>query len=180
MKTILTTQRLSLRELVPDDRARLDEIFQDAETIHNYGYVFTPTELDEWFARQMEHHARRGFGLWSAVERISGAWIGLSGVIRRNFGNVEDLEVCYFLRPRCRHHGYAREAAAACRDYAFNVLGAKRVVACVRVDNAPSRRVAESLGMSVDRVFSRCCRGVDIPYALYALELPKNPGSYRG
>ncbi len=173
MKTVLTTQRLSLRDPVAEERAYLDEIFQDPETIHTYGYLFSPEELNEWYSKQLDHHIRRGFGLWSTVERVSNTWIGLCGVIRRNIESVEELEVCYFLRPKFRHRGYAREAAAACRDYAFNTLGARRVVSCVRVDNAPSRHVAEFLGMSVDRIFVRHCSGTDIPYALYALELPE-------
>lgn len=174
MKTVLTTQRLSLRELAEEDRVELDAIFQDPETIHNYGYLFSPEELNTWFRKQLDHHARHGYGLWTAVERISGARVGFCGLVRRRIENAEELEVTYFLKPRSRHRGYAREAAAACRDYAFNTLGVRRVVACVRVDNAPSRRVAEALGMSVDRVFIRRCQDTDIPYALYALELPEN------
>ena len=172
MKTMLTTQRLSLRELSAEDRADFDGIFRDPATIHAYGYLFNPEELDAWFEKQVAHQTRYGYGLWTAVERLSGTPIGFCGIVRRNIEGVEELEISYFVKPRCRHRGYAREAAAACRDYAFNALGAKRVVACVRVDNAPSRRVAESLGMSVERIFVRHCSGEDIPYALYVLELP--------
>lgn len=172
MKTILTTQRLSLRELAEEDRADFDAVFRDPGTIHAYGYLFSPEELDAWFEKQLDHQARRGYGLWTAVERISGARVGFCGIVRRNIENAEELEISYFIAPRRRHRGYAREAAAACRDYAFNVIGAKRVVACVRVDNAPSRRVAEFLGMSVERIFVRHCSGTDIPYALYVLESP--------
>lgn len=172
MKTILTTQRLSLRELSEGDRADFDAIFRDPETIYAYGYLFSPEELDAWFERQTGHQARHGYGLWTTVERLSGAPIGFCGIVRRNIENAEELEISYFVKKRFRHRGYANEAAAACRDYAFNALGAKRVVACVRVDNAPSRRVAESLGMTVERIFVRHCSGEDIPYALYVLELP--------
>jgi len=172
MKTMLTTQRLSLRELSAEDRADFDGIFRDPETIYAYGYLFNPEELDAWFERQMAQQTRYGYGLWTTVERLSGAPIGFCGIVRRNIENVEELEISYFVKKRFRHRGYAREAAAACRDYAFNALGAKRVVACVRVDNAPSRRVAEFLGMSVDRLFVRSCSGEEIPYALYVLELP--------
>ena len=172
MKTMLTTQRLSLRELAAEDRADFDATFRDPETIYAYGYLFNPEELDAWFERQAAHQTRHGYGLWTAVERLSGAPVGFCGIVRRNIENAEELEISYFIKPRFRHRGYAREAAAACRDYAFNALGAKRVVSCVRVDNAPSRRVAESLGMSVERIFVRHCSGEDIPYALYVLELP--------
>ena len=36
----------------------------------------------------------------------------------------------------------------ACRDYAFTALGRPRVIALIRPENVPSRRVAEKLGMT--------------------------------
>ena len=45
--------------------------------------------------------------------------------------------------------GYATEAAYACQDYAFNVLGSDRVISLIRPENIPSRRVAEKNGLKV-------------------------------
>lgn len=46
-----------------------------------------------------------------------------------------------------RTRGYATEAAAASRDFARTVLGAKRLIAIIHPDNRPSQRVAEKIGL---------------------------------
>jgi RimJ/RimL family protein N-acetyltransferase len=56
---------------------------------------------------------------------------------------VTELEVGYRVLPALQGRGYATEAAAASRDFARDVLGAKRLVAIIHPDNRPSQRVAE-------------------------------------
>ena len=46
---------------------------------------------------------------------------------------------------------YATEGAAACRDFARYVLGAKRLVAIIHPDNRPSQRVAEKIGLRPEK-----------------------------
>ena len=60
-----------------------------------------------------------------------------------------EVEVGYALVPRHWHHGYATEAAQACRDWAFEHLDCERVVSLVHTRNLPSCRVAERNGMHV-------------------------------
>jgi RimJ/RimL family protein N-acetyltransferase len=43
--------------------------------------------------------------------------------------------------------GYATEAAAACRDFARDVLQESHLVAIIHPDNDASRRVAEKIGL---------------------------------
>ena len=47
--------------------------------------------------------------------------------------------------------GIATEAAAAWRDYAFDMLAMERIVSMVSERNLASRRVAEKLGMTIER-----------------------------
>jgi RimJ/RimL family protein N-acetyltransferase len=47
--------------------------------------------------------------------------------------------------------GYATEAAAACRDFARDVLGATRLIAIIHPDNRPSQRVAEKIGLRPEK-----------------------------
>ena len=64
------------------------------------------------------------------------------------------LELGYHIFRPFRRMGYAREAAAAIRDYAHEVLGA-RLCAMIQTKNQASRAVAEGLGME-------CIGGMDI------------------
>ena len=179
MKTILTTPRLTLREMTRADRTDLAEILQDPEAMYAYEHAFSGEEVDQWLDRQLERYARYGFGLWAVIDHVTGEWVGQCGLTIQNVENVEELEVGYLLKRRFWHRGYAREAAAACRDYAFNALGRTRLVACVRVNNAPARRVAEYLGMSVERIFIKHYYDMDMPHALYVQELPERKGKTR-
>jgi ribosomal-protein-alanine N-acetyltransferase len=49
------------------------------------------------------------------------------------------------------NRGLATEAAAACRDHCFSSLGLERVISLIRPENLPSRRVAEKIGMAIER-----------------------------
>jgi RimJ/RimL family protein N-acetyltransferase len=45
----------------------------------------------------------------------------------------------------------ATEAAAACRDYARDVLKIERLIAIIHPGNTSSQRVAEKLGLAFER-----------------------------
>jgi RimJ/RimL family protein N-acetyltransferase len=79
----------------------------------------------------------------------------------------EELEVGYHVRPALQGQGYATEAAAACRDFARDVLGARRLTAIIHPDNRPSQRVAEKIGLTPEKR-TRDRTGKDV--VLYAAE----------
>ena len=95
----------------------------------------------------MNRYARHRHGLWLVLEKASGQSVGQVGLLIQNVQGVEEKEVaCLIHRPFWRQ-GFATEAALACRDYAFDVLGRQRVIALIRPENVPSQGVARKLGM---------------------------------
>jgi RimJ/RimL family protein N-acetyltransferase len=64
---------------------------------------------------------------------------------------VTELEVGYHVLPEFQGLGYATEAAAASRDFARAVLGARRLIAIIHPDNKPSQRVAEKIGLRPEK-----------------------------
>jgi RimJ/RimL family protein N-acetyltransferase len=64
---------------------------------------------------------------------------------------VTELEVGYHIRAALQGRGLATEAAAACRDYSREVLGVDRLIAIIDPRNQPSQRVAEKLGLVLER-----------------------------
>jgi RimJ/RimL family protein N-acetyltransferase len=83
-------------------------------------------------------------------------------------GEVRHLEVGYHLKRAFWHQGYASEAGAACRDWAFDHLGADEVFAHVRDINIASMNVAIRLGMEVRARFTTHYRGVDMPHYAFS------------
>jgi|LSQX01.1.fsa_nt_gb RimJ/RimL family protein N-acetyltransferase len=61
-------------------------------------------------------------------------------------GNEREWNLGYFLSPRCRGRGYAKEACTALLRVAFEKLGADRIVAGTVRENQSSVRLLESLG----------------------------------
>jgi RimJ/RimL family protein N-acetyltransferase len=74
-------------------------------------------------------------------------------------------ELGYDFRSDFWNQGYATEAAAGVRDYAFYTLGLPQLISLIRVGNIASRRVAEKVGMTLAEEFTR----YDIRYWKYSL-----------
>lgn len=97
-------------------------------------------------------------------ERIAGP---LSRSICTTSHSIRVPEVGYLLARRHWHQGYATEAARACTEFAFDVLGLPEVFACIRENNRPSRAVARRNGMEVCGRFLRRYAGQDMEHVLY-------------
>lgn len=164
---ILQTQRLLLRELTPADYENLCRTLQDPVAMKAYEHPFTDAEVQEWLNRQLTRYRQTGFGLWALELKSSGSFIGQCGLTMQNVEGEEVLEIGYLLERRYWHHGYATEAAIACKKYAFEVLGAKEVYSIIRDTNLPSQAVAKRNGMQPCRRFIKHYYGVDMPHIVF-------------
>lgn len=168
--TILETERLVLRELVPDDAPFMLELLNEPSYIRNIADRGV-RDLDG-ARRYLEErwrasYARHGFGLWVVVERASGAATGLCGLVRRD--GLDDVDIGYAFLPTFWGRGYAIESALGVKAHARDVVGLTRLVAIVVPDNLPSIRVLECLGMRFERTLRLPGETTDL--ALYAVEL---------
>jgi RimJ/RimL family protein N-acetyltransferase len=84
---------------------------------------------------------------------------------------VQETEVGYHVRTALQGSGLATEAAEACRDYARDVLRATRLIAIIDPQNRPSQRVAERLGMLLERENEDGGRRRSPPRRIYAMAL---------
>ena len=112
-------------------------------------YYPAPKSRDEaaqWIAWNEDNYAEHGYGLW-IVETHDGEFLGDCGLTWQEVNGHSELEVGYHMRADVQGHGYATEAAAACKDFAREVLHVQRLVAIIHPDNFSSRRVAEKIGM---------------------------------
>jgi len=168
--TILATERLVLRELVPDDAPFMLALLNDPAYILNIAdrgvrdLEGARRYLEErWRASYAEH----GFGLWAVVHRETGACTGLCGLIRR--AGLDHVDIGYAFLPAFRGQGFAVESALGVKAYARDVVGLTRLVAVVTPGNDRSIRVLERLGMHFERTLRLPGDASDV--ALYATEL---------
>lgn len=164
---IIETERLYLRRMNQEDFPALCRILQDEETMYAYEGAFTDEEVQEWLDRQIARYEKWDFGLWAVVLKETGEVIGQCGLTMQPWKDREVLEIGYLFWRACWHQGYATEAAAACKEYAFETLGAEEVCSIIRDTNLASQRVAERNGMIKQDSWVKHYKGVDMPHDRY-------------
>ena len=103
------------------------------------------------------------------IALLGDRWVSYPEPIRRiHFHNC--LEIGYLFQKFHWHKGYAAEAAVACKEYAFSVLGAERVCSIVRNTNIPAQNVALRNGMIMTDRDIKNFRGVDMEFILFTAE----------
>lgn len=164
---ILETERLTLRRQTMEDVPFLIDLWSDPEVTRHVG---GPRER-EWLREAFEDTARNPFAekydLWVTVEKESGEPIGHCGFVDKEVEGRAEFDLCYFFAKFAWGRGYATEIGRALVYHAQHGLGLKRIIALIDPANNGSRRVAEKVGMKLER---EIVRPGDAPRALYALE----------
>lgn len=167
---ILETQRLILREMTQTDFPNLCKMLRDDEVMYAYEGAYSIDEAQGWLDRQLQRYKEYGFGLWAVVLKETGTMIGQCGLSMQDFNSSKVLEVGYLFQKDYWHHGYASEAAIACKEYAFDKLNATEVYSIIRDTNIPSQNVAKRNGMTCTDKFIKHYRGVDVPHFLFSVK----------
>jgi len=171
---IIETARLLLRPMEAGDCLDLLMTFGDPKVMASFGVEpFGEPEMKRWIARNLEHQARHGYGLFSVIHKADGILIGDCGLEHREVVGAAELELGYDIRSTYWNRGLATEAATAVRDYAFQILERPRLISLIRPGNGASARVAEKIGM---RRSAEVLQG-ETRYWVYALERQDAPAS---
>ena len=83
--------------------------------------------------------------MWSVREAVGGAFVGLTGFMRRPDGRGMALRFAFW--PEAQGRGLAREAAGAALRFGHDRAGLERIVAVARETNFASRTVLGGIGM---------------------------------
>ena len=149
--TILVTERMRLRPFRFDDFDALWAIQRDPVTLRWYPHPFSREESETWIRRNLDRYERDGHGAW-AVELVEdGRFAGSCGLTIQQVDGDTEVEAGWMFDRALWNLGLATEAGRACRDLAFGPMGRTRLISLVRPENAASCRVAEKLGMTVER-----------------------------
>lgn len=160
----ILTPRLVIAPLRPGTGA---EVFEAVEESRESLSRWMPWEKGTKSAEDSEEHLRRthaqyilreDFGM-HARERHSGRLVVFTG-FHRPIWEIDEFEIGYWVRKSAQGQGYASEATNALIRYAFNAMGAKRVVIGHAEGNEASRRVIEKLGFSFE---SRRIKAIVLP-----------------
>jgi ribosomal-protein-alanine N-acetyltransferase len=150
---------LLLRRLIIDDLDALYALYRDPEMRRYFPaegvsadrtltYEETKEEL-EWFLNG--HPRYPELGLWATILKETGAFIGRCGLLPWTIDGQDEVEVAYMIDKSYWRQRLGSEAAQGIRDYAFEQLGLTRLICCIDPENAASMKVAESLGMTLEK-----------------------------
>ncbi|QIM18901.1 GNAT N-acetyltransferase [Leucobacter coleopterorum] len=149
----LHTERLELRAYRESDGAELWALMSDPAITH---YLSTyPRNLTETSALAHKNaHCLTLDREGDAVKAVIAADGVFAGQIKLQVASVElhVLEVGWTVAPSFQGRGFAREAATALLDVAFEKIGAHRVIANLDPCNRPSAALATRLGMRPEQV----------------------------
>ena len=149
---LLETTRLFVRELsLEADGDFIARLLAHPEVIRHWPSPLTRTEAEAWIEKQIGRYELDGCGYWLVSLKETGEPVGQAGIMRIELDDVIEPGLGYIIDFTAWGNGYATEAAAACVGYAFNSLGNDRVVAPIRPANVASARVAEKIGMILDK-----------------------------
>src|SRR5436305_12734871 len=95
------------------------------------------------------HWALRGYGLWAVESRADDSFIGRVGLWQPE--GWPGLEVGWALARSHWGQGFATEAGRVAMDFAWVHLRARELISLIQPENDSSRRVAERLGLRLDR-----------------------------
>ena len=152
----LTTDRLTLRALAPQDAEAFAAFYADDRS----SFVGGPMNAEQsWrtLAGEIGHWTLNGFGRWAVTETGSDTCIGCVG-LWAPLGWPEP-EIGWDLFEGATGKGYATEAAEAARSYAYDTLGWDTAISLVAIGNDASARVATRLGCTPEGTFTHARLG---------------------
>jgi len=165
----LITERLLLRPFEEKDLDDYARICADPDVMRYIGDGKPLSRADAW--RQMAfflgHWQLRGYGLWAAEIKETGACVGRIGL--HNPEGWPGLEVGWLLERACWGKELAAEGGRAALDFAFGQLKADHVVSVIQPANIRSIQVAERLGERFERM--AVLNGIEV--AIYGIDRPK-------
>ncbi|GAA1463140.1 GNAT family N-acetyltransferase [Williamsia maris] len=148
---IIETAHLVLRPITRDDAAALEELDSDPAVMRyvSGGRPTPRTMIEDWVIPRAiaEMSTRRGVGMFAAMDRHRGGFLGWFSLRAPRHSSRAELELTYRLRREAWGYGIATEGSRALVQVAFDRLATDRLFAGTMAVNAPSRRVMEKSGM---------------------------------
>ena len=145
----LETERLRFRMFRESDFPTYERWCANMDIMRYLGgKTFDRVQAWRHMAYLIGHWAMRGYGYYAVEEKATGALIGRVGYT--DHPGWPAFELGWTIIPEFQRRGYAIEAARMLLTYAFETLDRPHVISLIHPDNAPSIRVAEKLGETVE------------------------------
>lgn len=163
---ILETSRLTLRYITSRDAEALMPILGDAEVMQfSIIGVHSKKQIKQFIEQRLISYLEYGFGLYAIVHKQNQELIGYCGFFIQSIEQQKEVEVGYRLARKYWGQGLATESAKAVVEYGQQRFNFQRFVCLIETENSRSIRVANKLGMTLEKKI--IYHGLDV--AMYSL-----------
>lgn len=144
---ILETERLLVRETMVEDVDAFYSIYSEPSITEYMDDLYSDVEEERQYVRDYiaKVYTFFEFGVWTVVEKESGAIVGRAGISYREGFDVPELG--FVIGAPWQGKGYATEVCSAILDYAREQLGFTEIQALVEPENTVSLKLCAKLGM---------------------------------
>lgn len=154
--TIVTTNRLVIREQTTEDIDALYEIYEDPEISRYTENLYSDKDeeysyLVDYINNQYKYHE---YGIWALVKKDTNELIGRAGLSLRP--GCDDLELGFVIGKKYQRNGYCYEACKAIIEYAYSELYADTIVSYTNEKNTPSVNLLKKLGFRGRKIGEMC------------------------
>ena len=146
---ILETNRLFLRNWKEEDFSPFAQLNQDSEVMRYMPSTLSGIESKQWAIKMQSFIRRKGYGLFALEEKVTGLFIGYTGIFPVTFSSffTPALEIAWRLNKAYWGKGYATEAAGVCLE-GLNLWGLKaKIVSFTSTSNTKSEAVMKRIGL---------------------------------
>jgi [ribosomal protein S5]-alanine N-acetyltransferase len=149
----IETSRLWLRPYAQTDISAALAVLGDPETMSFYPQPYSEEQVTAILRKNIDSYNLHGYGLLAMIEKSSERLVGDCGITIQNIDGKDEYEVGYRVGKAWWGKGYAHEAATAAVKHGFATLGLGRLCSHMPADHTQSRRVAEKLGMVLEKQY---------------------------
>jgi len=149
----IETKRLLLREMRVED---VDGMFalDSNPNVHKYlgnKPIKTKAEAHKIIERILQQYKEHGIGRFAVIEKVTGEFIGWSGIKLNTEYNMNGFskyyDIGYRLIERFWGKGYATESGKASIGYAFNTMKLPELYAVTEIGNEASHKALLKIGL---------------------------------
>lgn len=148
-----STDRLIFRKLSESDIISWTEFFINNNRLDFMGFPDKTkdsyTISSEWVLMQLERYETCGLGHLAVIEKSTGKFIGMGGIIPRVLFEQNEFEIAYSLKPSFWGRGFGTEIAMQLKKFGFENKISERFISMIHIDNVDSMHVAKKNGMTI-------------------------------
>jgi [ribosomal protein S5]-alanine N-acetyltransferase len=152
MKFFIETERLVLRDLLPEDHLAFFALDSDPDVMK---YIGVPPVTDIEQTKKLidfvrKQYTENGIGRWAVVLKSTNeviGWAGLKLIKEETNDHINFYDVGYRLLKSHWGKGYASEAALASLKYGFETMQLKEIYGYAMNEHIVSKKVLEKAGL---------------------------------